>query len=406
MRCAHCGAINAVTNPACRNCLRPLGPTETLGDRSGALRSCPACGAPNASAAETCRLCGATLTVTSPTVMAPSAGVPVHEATTAPEVTAEPLMAPVVPVELPGTGGLDIGPMTLPQCLDRAFAIFRRNLGDLLLAAAVVHVPMSMALAVIMWAQHRMNPNLSALIAGDTGAWGALWEGITSGDMQQLGGILLGENTIDAATYGVAMFANVLLYLVLWFTYPWLWGVAAVLTMQTHLGRRPDPREAWRVTRRNYWQLVAVGLVYAVAYTAGSTCLYLGLIFVMPFVVYIVPIVLFEGRGAIDAIPRAFRLVSRDYGRTVWWYAASYVVVAGIQAGLESAVDLLSRGALGVLLPEGSALPALLATSLRPLAGLVYVPLLLVFRTLMYADARSRHEALDLQVRAPAAEGV
>jgi hypothetical protein len=36
---------------------------------------------------------------------------------------------------------------------------------------------------------------------------------------------------------------------------------------------------------------------------------------------------------------------------------------------------------------------------------MIYVPLLIVFRTLMYFDSRARHEAFDLQVKTPAAEG-
>jgi len=66
---------------------------------------------------------------------------------------------------------------------------------------------------------------------------------------------------------------------------------------------------------------------------------------------------------------------------------------------------VLCRAIFGLILPEGSALASVLATSPRPLAAIVYVPLLMVFRTLMYFDARARQEAFDLQVRVPSAEG-
>lgn len=405
-RCRHCGAINALTFSVCRSCGRPLADEVTTESAPGAsLTSCPACGVPNIATAAQCRLCGSSLRAAE---VAATSAVPAPPPPTCQEASpvTVPVPAPTVgPIEMPGSGGVDLGPMTLPKCLDRAFAILKRNFGDLLLAATVVHVPMALALALMMWAQYRMNPNLIALITGDTGALGTLWEGVTSGELSQLGPLLVGENTLDVGTYGLVMIGNMLFYGVLWLTYPWLWGVAAVLTMQTHLGRKPDPREAWRATRRNYWQLVAVGMVYGAAYMAGSSCLWIGLAFIMPLLVYLVPVVMFEERGAVDALPRVFRLIGRDYGRIVWWYLVSYAVVVGVQAGLEPAVDVLCRAIFGLILPEGSALASVLATSLRPLAAIVYVPLLMVFRTLMYFDARARQEAFDLQVRVPSAEG-
>lgn len=403
-RCPDCGAVNALAITVCRNCGRPLlEGTGPPADRPLPLVVCPACGAPNSSTASDCRLCGAPLSAPAPPAEGSEARPPAPVA--APRVEIPVAEVAEGPVEMPGSGALDVGPMSLPRCLDRAFAILKRNFGDLLLAAAVVHVPMALALALMMWAQYQMNPNLVALLTGDTGALGTLWEGVTSGDLGQLGPLLLGENTIDVGTYGLVMLGNAVFYVVMWFTYPWLWGVAAVLTMQTHLGRTPDPREAWRATRSNYWQLVAVGMVYGLAYTVGSSCLWVGLLLILPLLIYLVPVVMFEGRGALDAIPRVFRLIGKDYGRIVWWYLASYAVVLGVQSGLEPAIDMLCRALLGLVLPEDSALPAVFAMSLRPLAAIVYVPLLMVFRTLMYFDARARHEAFDLQVRAPGAEG-
>jgi hypothetical protein len=324
---------------------------------------------------------------------------PAQPAATSPQPTHEQ------PVEMPGSGGMDIGPMSLQRCLDRAFAILKRNFGDLILVAAIVHVPMAVSLAVMMWGQYKMNPDLWALLSGDTGTLGDVWQGMASGDPDMLTPFLMGEQTFDVGTYALVILGQLLLYGVLWFTYPFLWGVATILTAQTHLGREPNPREAWRITRRNYWQLVAVGLIYGVAYTFGSGMCGIGLVFIMPLIIYLVPIVLFEGRGAMDGLRRCVSLVARDYMRIVGWYLASYGVVLGIQMGLAPGLDLVTRSALSIVFPEGSPIPTLIATSVRPLADMIYVPLLIVFRTLMYFDSRARHEAFDLQVKTPAAEG-
>ena len=155
--------------------------------------------------------------------------------------------------------------------------------------------------------------------------------------------------------------------------------------------RRGEPR-------RNYWQLVAVGMVYGVAYMAGSHACG-SPAFIMPLV-YLVPVVMFEERGAVTP-PTGVR---PSDGTTV---ALSAALVPTPSRGRPGASNSRRCALPRHLRPHtvSSALASVLATSLRPLAAIVYVPLLMVFRTLMYFDARARQEAFDLQVRVPSAEG-
>ncbi|MBD3174715.1 MAG: zinc-ribbon domain-containing protein, partial [Armatimonadia bacterium] len=83
-RCEHCGAVNAQSNTACRNCRRPL-PVQAAQDasRPPSLAACPSCGAPNSETSEFCRLCGASM-----------AAVPEPSATPAPAAAPEAAQEP------------------------------------------------------------------------------------------------------------------------------------------------------------------------------------------------------------------------------------------------------------------------------------------------------------------------
>lgn len=399
VRCPQCGTVNSTLNAVCRNCGQSLsglaqaaaGPA--IAAEPPSLVTCGTCGAPNARDAVACRVCGAQLGVVEPT---PSVAPPPVTQAPAAAVPAEV----GAPAEFAGLGGLDVGPKNLGACLDRAFAIYKRAFGPLVLAAAAVNVPLAILNAVIMVTYATMNPQLVNLMSGSVSAWQDALSAMQSGNPEAIIGAFIGEQSLSSTTYALMIMSSAVAMLVPLFAYPILWGMAASLTAQAHFGRKPSGREAWVVTRRNYWPLVSVALVYGVAWFVGSSACYIGLPFVLAAIVYLVPIVIFEERGPLDALTRCFSMLSRDYWRVFLWYLGSWLTIVVMIWSLGWAITLAARG-IAWLAGDESAVSAFAAAA-RPIAETLYVPVLMVFRTLMYFDSRARREGLDLKVALPA----
>lgn len=399
VRCPQCGTVNSVVNAVCRNCGQSLAGVTQAPEGAAAstappsLLTCPTCGAPNARDAAACRVCGALLGAPEPAAPAPSA------APAPPAPVGATLAAAASPPEFPGLGGLDVGPKDLGACLDRAFAVYKRCFGPLVLAAAVVNIPIAILNAIVMVISASMSPQFMALASGNMSAWQNFLAAAQSGSMEGILGALTGEQSVDSTTYALMLMASAAAMLVPLFAYPVLWGMAASLTAQAHFGRKPSGREAWAVTKRNYWPLVSAALLYGLAWFIGSSLCYIGLPFVLPAIVYLVPIVVFEERGAFDALSRCFKMLSRDYWRVVGWYIASWLTVVAMIWGLSWTLNGLAQTVAWVVGDPSGATP--FAAAARPIAETLYVPILIVFRTLMYFDARARREALDLKVVLP-----
>jgi hypothetical protein len=284
--------------------------------------------------------------------------------------------------------------MGIGQCLDRTFAILRYGFGPMARAAAFVVVPMAVFSAIAMWASYLMSPQFTS-----GGGWGALRNVL---DMLERGPTAMGPAggmRLETGSYLATVGAGLLVYVVMLFTYPVLWGVVTVLAAQAHLGRPLDPRTAWRTMRGNYWHLVGALLVYGAMVFLSMCFCYIPALFLMPLLLFLVPVVVFEGRGPFQAISRSTRLATPDYGRVLGWVILSWLVVWGASAGLGIALSMGVDALVSKVAGPNSLVGTLLSVTAQQLAGILYLSVLPIFRTLAYFDARSRLESFDLRVR-------
>lgn len=297
---------------------------------------------------------------------------------------------------MPGLGAGAVGPMNLGACLDRAFAIFKRNIWPMVLAAACVNVPTSVVLALIALGSYKMNPGLMDLVTGDPAAWKGLVASLGAGDEAGLFRSLMGDRTtMDTSAVAMVYLGQLILGVVMLLTYPCLWGVTATLTAQTHLGRGADVRAAWRAARESYWQLVGVGMILGGVFTFAG-CL---AVFALPLFIGAPYAVLFEKRGVFGSIARSVNLLASDYARVLLWYFLASVVLACLTWGVSLAFTTATTFGVRPVLPDGSPLPVLLANCTPTLVETMFAPIFIVFQTLVYFDARARKEAFDLNVR-------
>ncbi len=400
LRCPHCGTVNSQTAPLCRSCGRALAAGATA---APTIARCASCGAANSSSAQVCRVCGAALAaVTQPPADRGQAPAPV--AAGQPPVAAAPSaprtqyvsQPPLTEPRMPGLGAGAVGPMNLGACLDRSFAVFKRNIGPMVLAAACVNVPMSVVLALIALGSYQMNPGLMDLVSGDPAAWRGLVASAGAGDEAGRIRALMGDRTtMDVGAVALVYLGQLVLGLVMALTYPCLWGVTATLAAQSHLGRDSDVRAAWRAVRESYWQLVGVAMILGVIFTFSS-CL---AVFILPLFIAAPYAVLFEKRGVMGAIGRSVNLLASDYARVLGWYVAAVLVLGCLTQGVSLAFTTAATFGTRPLLPDGSPLPVLLANCTPTLVETLFASIFIVFQTLVYFDARARKEAFDLNVR-------
>ncbi len=102
----------------------------------------------------------------------------------------------------------------------------------------------------------------------------------------------------------------------------------------------------------------------------------------------VVPVLMLEGRGAVEAVSRAWELAKGAVGRIVLTLCIAWVIYFGIAFAV--------GGVLGVLVGRNSVLGAVLTAVLLVL---VY-PFIGVVTTLLYYDLRVRREGFDLEMMA------
>lgn len=102
----------------------------------------------------------------------------------------------------------------------------------------------------------------------------------------------------------------------------------------------------------------------------------------------VVPVLMLEGRGVVEAVSRAWELAKGGVGRIVLTLCLAWVIYFGIA--------FAAGGVLGLLVGRNSVLGAVLTAALLVL---VY-PFIGVVTTLLYYDLRVRREGFDLEMMA------
>lgn len=200
---------------------------------------------------------------------------------------------------------------------------------------------------------------------------------------------------------------------------PALYGVAVAIAARAWQGGRPQPADGWRAGRQRLWALVGtliltylclaavvapVALVVVLLEPIAGPLVIIAAVLLVPVALVIavavaaalslaVPAVVLEGAGPVTALRRSARLVrARFWPRvgTLILLAIVIALIAGILAFPLVGIGAFFGGTVGwVLTAVGSIL-----------SGMVSTPLIGAGLTLVYLDARIRHEGLDLQLAA------
>jgi hypothetical protein len=257
-------------------------------------------------------------------------------------------------------------PLSIGELLDRTFSLYRSNF---LLFVGIMFLSQFALYAAVVGAY------LPLLLA------------------------VYGKNDIDAALGGFLfrLIFFFLIYLVLYAT-----GIAATVyaASQVHLEKRTSMLQSYRFVLRRLWPVIAVFIVIVLATVLGLVALVVGALIVFAFCSLAVPITVLEGLGPIASIRRSFYLVKDSVGRIIvililfvvigygvaWLFTIPSIVIAFIF--VKSPIVFLVMQNLGNFI-----------------AGALVGPLLPIAISLVYYDARVRHEGFDLQLMMATMDG-
>jgi hypothetical protein len=277
------------------------------------------------------------------------------------------------PVALPKagsarTGPLPLHPMSFSDVLDGAFRLLRANLATIVLVTAVFFVPLEL---------------LSAFLTRD------LFGG--QGILEVLRDPSLTEQQFSGGLSGVQLGGTVATSLLGLLITPFVGAAITQVVAASYLGRQLSAGDAIRTTGRRLWALLGAAiLVHVVEGVALILCILPALV-AMTFYICTTPVVVLEELGPVRSMRRSWRLV-----RPRFWPVLGIAVVSGLLASFLTSVlgtpFTLAAELVGlrwgfILLAIGSIVPALVAS-----------PFVSIVATLVYFDARIRHEGFDLQM--------
>jgi len=258
--------------------------------------------------------------------------------------------------------------MSFGDVLDGAFRLLKANLATIVLVTAVFFVPIELVGAL-----------LARNLFGGQGILQVLQD--PSLAEQELGG---GAPTGQFVGPAVASLVTLLVT-------PFAGAAVTKVVAASYLGDRLSAGEAIKTAGRRFWALLGVAIFVHVAEGVGLVLCLLPALAVMAFFVCTTPAVAIEGLGPVKGMGRSVALV-----RPRFWQVLGIVVVSGLMAWLLTNIlgtpftfgaDLIGLRWGFILLAVGSIVPALFA-----------IPFVSIVATLVYFDARIRHEGFDLQV--------
>ncbi len=277
------------------------------------------------------------------------------------------------PVSLPKaynarTGPLPLHPMSFGDVLDGAFRLLKANLATIVLVTAVFFVPLELISA--FFTRHLSGgPGLLQVLRDTSLAEQGVGEGLSP---IERGGIA-----------GTALLGLLIT--------PFVGGAITQVVAASYLGRQLSVGDAIRTTGRRVWALLGAAILVHLIELVGLVLCLLPALVAMAFLICTTPAVMIEELGPIKSMRRSFTLV-----RPRFWPVLGIALVSGILA-------ILLRNVLGtpftlaarlvglqwgfILLAIGSIVPILVAS-----------PFVWIVATLVYFDARIRHEGFDLQM--------
>jgi hypothetical protein len=263
--------------------------------------------------------------------------------------------------------GVETGPLTLGEILDRMFSIYRKNF---LMLVGIAGLPYAGATVVIGFLV-----GLAALVT--------------------VGG------APDASRIGVGAVGGIFLILIIVIVFIFIVAVilaslgtyAAVWDIQ--VGRATGIKRAYRVAWGHVGAAILAGILAGLATMAGFVLLIIPGIIVYLALSLIYPVIIAEDSGGAESLGRSWELTKGYRWKIFVAVLVSFAVSTAITYGIEIPMALVAS----VSFSAGTApIWFVILNGLASVIGsVVPAPLLAIASCLIYYDARVRKEGFDLQ---------
>jgi len=263
--------------------------------------------------------------------------------------------------------GVETGPLTLGEILDRMFSIYRKNF---LMLVGIAGLPYAAATVVIGFVV-----GLAALVTFG-GAPDAARIGVGAA-----GGIFLIVIILMVFIFVVAIILASL------GTYAAVWDI--------QVGRQTGIKRAYRVAWGHVGAAILAGILAGLAMMAGFVLLIIPGIIVYLALSLIYPVIIAEDSGGAESLGRSWELTRGYRWKIFVAVLVSFAVSAAITYGIQ-----IPMAVIGSVSFAGGNMPAwfvILNTLASVIGSVVPAPLLAIASCLIYYDARVRKEGFDLQ---------
>jgi len=266
------------------------------------------------------------------------------------------------------TGPLPLHPMSFSDVLDGAFRLLRANLATIVLVTAIFFAPLEL-----------LSAFLSRNLLGGRGLLDVL--GDPSLTEQGLGG---GLSTFELGGVVAVSLLSLLIT-------PFVGGAITQVVAASYLGRQLSAGDAIRTAVPRLWALLGAAILVHLVEAVGFVLCVLPALVAMAFLICTTPAVVLERLGPIKSMRRSFALV-----RPRFWPVLGIAVVSGLLAWfLGTVLGGPFRVAGNLVGLQWGFIPLAIGSIVR---ALLTTPFVSIVATLVYFDARIRHEGFDLQM--------
>lgn len=259
--------------------------------------------------------------------------------------------------------------MTVGDVLDGSFKIFKANARTLILATAAVVVPLQVISSFLL--REQFDVGFLDLFSDPT----------------------LAESAAEQQESLSQAVLSILTALIAAFVTPFVTGAVAKVVAASYLGREIAPGVALRQAARSFPALLAAFVLVHLLELVGFVLCILPGFAVMAMFVLVAPAIAIEELGPIQGMRRSWRLVKPRF-----WGVLGISLLSGFIANVLG--QILGTAPALIALVLGGSFAWLGVAISGVLSQLVSLPIVTVAATLLYFDARIRHEGFDLQIMA------